>query len=286
VIVDNADDNSVLFGAPRETSSVDWLIDWLSHTRKGSIVFTTRTRAAAIRLAESNVIALGELTKAEADKVLKARLLQEHQHQLQNGGIVNEFLDMLAFLVLAIVQAVAFVNANGVALADYIADYQSSQSEAMALLSKEFEDQGRHRDTKNSVATTWYISFKQIQKENHLAADHLSFMACTANTDIPASMLLPGGSRTEQTKAIGTLKAYAFVIERQSQGKGPGAEAGKQGKAFDVHPLLHLAMRGWLKKNDQWIGWAEKAMQRLMEIVPYGDYESREVWTAYLPHAM
>lgn len=158
---------------------------------------------------------------------------------------------MLAFLALAIVQAVAFITTNDVAFSDYISDYRSSEEEAMTLLGEEFEDQGRYRDAKNPVATTWYISFRQIQKENKLAADYLSFMACIANTDIPASLLLPSGSRVAQTKAIGTLKAYAFVTERQGQGGRPAAETEKPAKAFDVHPLVNLAMRGWLRAHDR-----------------------------------
>ncbi|KAF1950658.1 purine and uridine phosphorylase [Byssothecium circinans] len=154
MVVDNADDDSVLFGALGETSRTDRLIDWLPHSRKGSIVFTTRTRTAAIRLAESNVVPLGELTKAEAEEVLKTRLLQEHQHQLQDGKVIDEFLGMLTCLALAIIQAVAFINTNDVALSDYISDYRSSEKDAMTLLGEEFEDQGRHRDTKNPVATT------------------------------------------------------------------------------------------------------------------------------------
>ncbi|KAJ4353222.1 uncharacterized protein N0V89_004949 [Didymosphaeria variabile] len=272
VVVDNADDDSVLFGG------ADRLIDWLPLSRKGSIVFTTRTRTAAIKLAESNVVVLGELAEAEAREMLRKRLLPARQQQLQDEKTVTKFVDMLAFLALAIVQAVAFVNTNDVTLSDYISDYQSSEGDAIALLGQEFEDQGRYRDSKNPVATTWYISFKQIQKENKLAADHLSFMACIANTNIPASLLPLGGSRVEQTKAVGTLKAYAFVTESAT-------ETGKSEKVFDVHPLVHLAMREWLKKYGEWVVWAEKTLERLVEMVPLGDLVTREVWTIYLPHA-
>ncbi|KAF2181607.1 kinesin light chain 1 [Zopfia rhizophila CBS 207.26] len=285
MVVDNADDVGVLFGPLEEGSGADRLIDYLPRSRKGSIVFTTRTRVAAVKLAESNVIALGELDKAEATEVLKTRLLQEHQHQLENEETVDEFLDMLSFLALAIVQAVAFVNTNDITLSEYIAHYRNSEREAINLLSEEFEDQGRYRETKNPVATTWYISFEQIRKQNELGADYLSFMACTANNDIPASMLLANGSQVEQTKAIGMLKAYAFIAERQPQREGQRGQTQGLVRAFDVHPLVHLAMSGWLKAHDQWNLWTEKTLTRLVEIVPFGDHDTREVWTAYLPHA-
>ncbi|KAF2647204.1 TPR-like protein [Lophiostoma macrostomum CBS 122681] len=286
MVVDNADDVGVLFGQLDEESGGNRLIDNLPYSRKGSIVFTTRTRVAAVKLAESKVIALGELDKVEATELLKTRLFQEHQRQLRDEETVDEFLDILAFLALAIVQAVAFVNTNDITLSDYISCYKASEQEATKLLSKEFEDQGRYREMKNPMATTWYVSFEQIRKHNELAAGHLSFMACTANNDIPASMLPANGSQVQQTEAIGTLKAYAFIAERQPRTDAQQEQTQRLARAFDVHPLVHLAMRGWLKAHNQWNLWAEKTLTRLVEIVPFGDHDTREAWTTYLPHAM
>jgi hypothetical protein len=45
-------------------------------------------------------------------------------------------------------------------------------------------------------------------------------------------------------------------------------------------------MRGWLKTHDQWPEWVEKTTSRLIEVIPYGDFRTRDVWTAYLPHAV
>jgi hypothetical protein len=213
MMIDNADDVKVLFAAINEGNGVDRLIDYLPHNRKGSIVFTTRTAKAANDLAESDVIELGELGEEEAKEVLKTRLLLKHQHQVENQAIVDEFLNMLAFLALAIVQAVAFINQNDSKISEYILLYRVSEQEATKLLNEDLQDQGRCREARNPVATTWYISFEQIQEHDKLAAEYLSFMACTASNDIPESMLPTKGSQVAQTKAIGTLKAYAFITE-------------------------------------------------------------------------
>ena len=61
MVVDNADDLDVLFKVVREGSSAHQLMNYLPHSRKGSIVFTTRTAKAAGDLAQGNVIELGEL---------------------------------------------------------------------------------------------------------------------------------------------------------------------------------------------------------------------------------
>ncbi|KAF1940357.1 kinesin light chain [Clathrospora elynae] len=284
MVVDNADDVDVLFSALNKGSSVDRLIDYLPYSRKGSIVFTTRTAKAASNLAQSNVIGLGELGQAEAKELLRIRLFPKHQHQVEDEVTVGEFLGVLAFLALAIVQAVAFINENDIKLSDYVRLYRASEQEATKLLSEEFQDQGRYRETKNPVATTWYISFEQIRACDQLAADYLSFMACTASTDIPESMLPADESRVAETKAIGTLKAYAFVTERRPAGDGRQQQQ-ERTKAFDVHQLVHLATRSWLKAQNQWLDWAAKTTMRLVELVPLGDHSTIETWTACMPHA-
>ncbi|KAF2475260.1 kinesin light chain [Lindgomyces ingoldianus] len=282
MVVDNADD----FGILRDAESGKTpLIDYLPHSnRKGSIVFTTRTREAAVDLAGSNSVELGELGEGEGKEVLRTRLLPDNQHLLEDGQVVYEFLNMLTFLALAIVQAAAFINKNNITLADYMSVYKDSEEDAIKLLSKEFEDHGRYRDARNPVATTWYISFKQIRKQDPLAADYLSFMACTTGENIPGSLLLPGSSRLAAMEAVGTLDAYAFVTERrQPLGR---RDTQHPEKMFDMHRLVRLAMHNWLREHEQWDAWVNKILTRLVEVVPYGDHERREVWTAYLPHAM
>ncbi|KAH8723879.1 kinesin light chain, partial [Phaeosphaeriaceae sp. PMI808] len=283
MVVDNADDFSVLRNAKSSTTP---LIDYLPHSsRKGSIVFTTRTREAAVDLAGSNGVELGELSEGEGKEVLRTRLLPDDQHLLEDDQVVHEFLDMLAFLALAIVQAAAFINKNNSTLADYMSVYKDSEEDAIKLLSKEFEDHGRYRDTKNPVATTWYISFKRIQKQDLLAADYLSFMACTAGENIPGSLLLqPSSDRLAAMEAVGTLGAYAFVTERRQQLGGRDGQ--HRERMFDMHRLVRLAMRNWLREHRQWNAWVNKTLTRLLEVVPYGGHGRREVWIAYLPHAM
>jgi tetratricopeptide (TPR) repeat protein len=282
IIVDNADNTTVLLG----DLEGDRLIDYLPRSHKGSIIFTTRTRAAATELAENNVLALGELQRVEAVDMLDKRLLQEHRHQLRESGTVDKFLEMLYYHALAIVQAIAFVNTNDVTLSDYIALYRNSEGDAMELLKEEFEDQGRYREATNSVITTWYISFERIQRQNVIAADHLSFMACTANNDISASMFPPLYTNTEHIKAIGILKAHSFVAERHSRADHPKGKLQILHKKYDIHPLVHLAIRGWLKAHQQWTLWIERTLMQLIEVVPYGDHDTRDYWTAYMHHAI
>jgi hypothetical protein len=111
------------------------------------------------------------------------------------------------------------------------------EKEVIDLLSEDFEDNGRYRDVKNPMATTWLISFEQIRERDALAAEYLSFMACVDPRDIPQSLLPPGPSRKKEMDAISTLYAYSFVNRRPAD------------VALDLYRLVHLATRNWLRKE-------------------------------------
>ncbi|KAH5170036.1 hypothetical protein HBI38_006430 [Parastagonospora nodorum] len=285
MVVDNADDESILFSDAREVKDSEQLIDYLPQCHKGSIIFTTRNRVAALKLAKSNVLALVDLEKEEALELLGKRLTHEHRDQLQDHEIVEQFFDMLSCHALAIVQAAAFIEKNSVTLSNYIALYKGSEKDAIDLLGEDFEDQTRYEVATNAVATTWYISFRQIQAQDPIAAEHLFFMACTASNDIDPFVFPPEYTKTEHIKAIGTLKAYAFVTHRVRQTQKSWGKA-IHIETIDVHPLVHLAISGWLKANHQWDLWLEIALTRFNKIVPRGDHSSKDYWATYLHHAV
>ena len=106
------------------------------------------------------------------------------------------------------------------------------------LLSTEFEDQGRYREVKNPIASTWLISFSQISSRDPLAKQYLCFMSCIAQQIIPRSFLSPATSLKE-FEAIGTLTAYALITKREGQ------------NFYDIHRLVQIAVRNWLKTKDK-----------------------------------
>ena len=140
-------------------------------------------------------------------------------------------LAQLTYLPLAIVQASAYINENGIPIADYILLLAEKDKSVIELLSEDFEDEGRYYNIKNPVATTWLISFEQISQRDTLAAEYLSFMSCVEPKDIPESLLPTGPSRKKEMDAIGTLNAYSFVTRRPA------------GSVLDLHQLVHLATR-------------------------------------------
>ncbi|KAF1977229.1 hypothetical protein BU23DRAFT_596681 [Bimuria novae-zelandiae CBS 107.79] len=205
-----------------------------------------------------------------------ARLLEKcliDPKLINNRHGTSALLSQLTYLPLAIVQAAAYINENGIAIADYLSLLADQEEEVIDLLSEEFEDDGRYRDVKNLVATTWLILFEQIRQRDPLAAEYLSFMACVEPKDIPQSLLPPGPTRKKEIDAIGTLNAYSFIIRWPAD------------MALDLHRLVHLATRNWLRKEEQLSQPTEKAIMRQEEVFPDYGHINRSVWKIYLSHA-
>ncbi|KAN0117100.1 hypothetical protein V8E51_003077 [Hyaloscypha variabilis] len=270
LVFDNADDVNMWINLSGTGPGSGRLIDYLPRSEQGSIVFTTRDRKTAVKLARQNVVDVPEIEEDVAIQLLQKCLV--NPDLVNNRPDTTALLKELTCLPLAIVQAAAYINENGIAFVDYLSLLADQEEAVIDLLSEEFEDDGRYDNVKNPVATTWLISFEQIRHRDPLAADYLSFMACIEAKDIPQSLLPAGASRKKEIDAIGTLDAYSFVIKRSAD------------LALDLHRLVHLAMRNWLQQNDLMAQWTERAIIRLEEVFPDDDHQNRTEWRTYLPH--
>ena len=268
LIVDNADDQEILFGASGEVGGVTM---YLPESENGLTLFTTRYREIAVSLADSEVMEIQEMDHQEAESFLTRSLTQKDL--LNDRAIATELLNELTFLPLAIAQAAAYLNAMQISIREYLSLLRSTEQNSVSLLSREFRDNTRYRNSRNAVAATWLISFDQIRRIDSLAADLLSFKSCIENKAIPRSMLPTVEPEERIVHAIGTLRAYAFVTKR------PDTDS------YDMHRLVHLATKVWLDKQKALQKVKEEATIHLAEIFPSNDYTNRATWREYFPHA-
>lgn len=277
LVIDNADDISMWIDQPTPDSSR--LIDCLPRSKYGSIIFTTRDKKAAVKLAGPagrNVVEVSELDEAGATQLLQKYLSEDLLNDQQH---VTALLDKLCNLPLAITQAAAYINANGIDLATYLSLLEDQEDVVIELLSEDFEDEGRYRDLKNPVATTWLISFEQVRKRDPLAADYLSFMACVDAKEIPQSLLPPGPSRKKEIDAMGTLQGYSFIT------KGSAGSSNPVDSAVNIHRLVHMATRNWLRTENLLADWTGRAIVRLVEVIGDVSHDNRVAWRSYMAHA-
>jgi hypothetical protein len=269
LIFDNADNMDMWFHSSNITLA---LKDFLPQNKQGHIIFTTRNRKLAVKLASSYVIPIPELDEETGVDILNKLLIRKDL--VNDKDITIAFLKQLTFLPLAIAQAAAYVNENDIRLTDYITLLWEQELDVIELLSEDFEDEGRYTNIQNPVATTWLISFQQIQYLNQLAADYLSLMACINPRAIPRSFLPQHMSKKKQTDAIGLLKAYSFISEQAGD------------NCLSLHRLVYLATRNWMRKNKQFSLQVLKTADRLSEVFPDNSHANRKMWREYLPHAL
>lgn len=205
---------------------------------------------------------------------VKVPLLQINQ--TGDAKLTNELLEYLVQLPLAIRQTSAFMARNKfVTVARYLEICKSSDQNLIGMLSESFEDQDRYDNTTNAVALTWHISFEQIARDAPLAASYLETIVYYAEKNIPVSLLPDVDNKLvlQKYEAVSILKGYSFILERGTMDR------------FDIHRLVRLAMRNWVRSKKQQSRQITKAVCQLSKSFPWPTHENQDLWTSYLPHA-
>jgi hypothetical protein len=165
------------------------------------------------------------------------------------------------------------MNENSVSPEEYLSLLDTQKESLIDLLSENFEDEFRYRDTENPIAATWLVSFQQIQKSDPLAADYLSYIACIDPRDIPITLIPPSHSVLETQKSLGTLKAYSFITAHTNN------------RFLSMHRLVHLATRNWLARENLLPARTKLATDLFNSVFPSTDLINRRPWRECLPHA-
>ncbi|RYC80223.1 hypothetical protein BFJ63_vAg16890 [Fusarium oxysporum f. sp. narcissi] len=269
LVVDNADDMQTVMGLKGADNG---LYRSLPQSDQGQILFTTRYRKVAVSVAGRNILDVPAMSRDEARSYLEEALIQEMSPT--DDEVMNHLLTLLAHLPLAITQAAAYLNENQISLTEYLQLFENTERDRIELLSTEFQDGTRYEQSQDPVATTWFISFNQIHKADELASRILMFLAFVEPKAVPQSMLPEGESQQQLARALGTLCGYRFLDRRGSS------------EVFDMHSLVHLATRSWVTENRSEKERKQAAIARMEEVLTTDEWEDRDVWRQYLPHAI
>ncbi|KAJ3335028.1 hypothetical protein HDU93_006776 [Gonapodya sp. JEL0774] len=275
LIVDNADDADTVF--PKQGRGIH---DYLPHSKHGLLLFTTRYGEMADGLTEHHFIDVEGMSHEDATELFRNSV--QPKHKLNDNSSLRELLNELAYLPLAISQATSFINVKRVTIKKYLEKMRAINEEQVIKLL----DDTSSKKSQKSVATTWLISFGQMSKESPNSAKLLAFMGCVEWKAIPQS-ILPTEPEEDIDTTIGILKSYAFVSSREVQGS--------EEERYDLHRLVHLAARNWLRgrviddalsqKETLFSKTMKEAIKHISKIFPIDEWQNRERWREYLPHA-
>ncbi|KAJ5112223.1 hypothetical protein N7532_000268 [Penicillium argentinense] len=302
-ILDNADDGKFLCSLPAAgkgasmqeppNASTKPLFEYIPRCRNGSLIITSRSREAALRMVKhKDLIEVNPMARSEALELLQKALDQPEESQ-ESQQLVEE----LEFMPLAIAQAAGYIRNRGprYSVSQYLKDFQKSDREAIKLLKEESGHLDRDWEAKNSILLTWQISFDYIRQEKPSAAELLSLMSFFDRQGIPESVIRrqPPASCTSRTELFDdssdgetsesdgstefendviTLRNYSFISVNEN------------GTSFAMHRLVQLTTRAWLKSHAQTERWKERFVDNIYEEFPTGDYENWGKCRSLYPH--
>jgi tetratricopeptide (TPR) repeat protein/transposase-like protein/transcriptional regulator with XRE-family HTH domain len=171
LLVDNADDLSLVQ-------------PYLPRQGNGHILLTTRAHTVGTLASSVEVDTMGVM---EGTHLL---LRRAHRFSAASPEKIDEAINVvlaLAQFPLAIDQAGAYIEETGCSLHDYLHIYQQHRSALLARRGKQATS-----SYPESVATTWSLSFAQVERSNPAAAELLRLCAFLAPDHIPEELLIEG----------------------------------------------------------------------------------------------
>ncbi|KAH6881067.1 hypothetical protein B0T10DRAFT_609259 [Thelonectria olida] len=275
LIFDNVDHDHEQGGA---TGAYD--LRWYLPGDHGSVLVTTRLSRLA-QLGKSRQL-------AKVDAVLGRAILEKwYGGKFGTGSDCDQLLELLDGLPLALAQAASYLREKPINVATYVQIYQQQWDELMG--SHGALDRPLLDYEQGSIATTWIVSFREIESTNANATNLLRLWAFLDNKQLWHGLLAPAADLADQwpewlselacntvrfLEAIGLLLRYS-MIETQEGSNG----------SYSVHPVVHR-WASYLEGNQQKNESARLALMIIGFSVPRK--ETREYWVLQqklLPHA-
>ena len=231
MIVDNADDNDLMYSGPN-------LARYLPTCSHGRIVATTRDREIAISMATiRGAIEIPKMEPNECEQLVNIMLSTTDfdEKDKEDAKRLGQILD---YLPLAISQAAAYIEVKSLDIHTYLQIYEQKKIE---MLSTKFESPGREdSEVPNAVVATWKLSLESIQGKDPRAVDMLSLMAFYDRQGIPGTLLQEG---------IGDLST--FVEPRSILINFSLIKCNKKADTYEIHRLVHMVIRSWVHEQGQ-----------------------------------
>ena len=251
LILDNADELAMLPG-------------FLPPSLGGHLLLTTRA-AATGRLAQRMEIETllpeqGALFLLRRAGLLTpdAELLQVSQEERELAVQISQ---ELGGLPLALDQAGAYLEETGTGLASYWQIYQQHRARLLR------ERRGFVTDYPEPVASTWSLSFQQIEERNTAASDLLRLFAYLSPDAIPEEIITIGASSLGPAlspvaadtfllnQALEALRAYSLI--RRDPAK----------KLLSIHRLVQAVLQDAMEETERRI-WAQRVTLALNAAFP------------------
>jgi len=223
------------------------LKDYLPQSSNGSILITTRNKKLARKLTDdpsNDIIEVGPMKCDEAVELFLSKLVnlsKPRQDDAQNREDAPELVEALGYLPLAISQASSFILnvAPRPTVGQYLEELGSSDKEMSQLLSHSIDNIRQVDDERNSIMTTWQMSFLHIKRMQSTAADLLSVMGFFDSGFVLTRILNPeepvlskAPLQSQYRKDLTLLNDFCLIKTQE--------------EFISIHELVQLSIRTWL----------------------------------------
>jgi tetratricopeptide (TPR) repeat protein len=258
------------------------LTNFLPGGGKGYILLTTRSQATG-RIAES--LSVEKLELAEGMRLLlrRAKLLAPGETLETVSAPMREeaqsLITELDGLPLAIDQAGAYIEETGCSLSEYLGLYRRRR---FALLKRQ---SSVSPDYPHTVASTWALSFQQVEQADPAAAELLRLCAFLHPDAIPEAILTQGAEQLGPVlqevaedpfllnEAIQLLRRYSLL------------KRDPQAKLLSLHRLVQVVLKESLDAKTQQ-QWAERAVWAVNAAFPEVEFANWNRCELCIPHVL
>ena len=242
LVLDNADDYNLFVGKTRAGNAISSYVP-----KEGRVLITTRDpRFRGTVAAAKDGSHVKPMDTGEA-RDLFTKSVPPHLASQSSLAIVDELLELLGNLPLALAQAAANVADQQRPVHDYIAAYRDKRNRIslMAQPVLDVETEG-FRTSGQSILLTYEISFEDLERNHQLSARCLNYFGFFHWQKIPVSFIraLPGLAKLDDQSFRDTIKhlLHLSLIEEISY---------HDGSEYSVHPIIHERISNRLSPKDK-----------------------------------
>src|SRR5579884_16472 len=266
-----------------DVEDIDMVSKFLPTGDGGHILITTGAQAVGPNF---NLIRIEPIDKDEGILLLlrRAKLLAPDASldaaSEQDKAQAAQIVEAMDGLPLALDQAAAYIEETKCSLADY---YNLYQKNSLKLLQRRSSLQADHPEP---VASSFLLSFAEVQQASDAAADLLRLTAFLAHDDIPEELITKGASSFEPP--LRTIATNPLELDRAFEALGRYSLLARDldAKMMRIHRLVQAVLRDQMSQEEQQ-GWARQVVLAVNQAFPAEVKEATwEICKQYLPHAL
>jgi serine/threonine protein kinase/Tfp pilus assembly protein PilF len=269
LILDNADE-------------LPLLADLLPGGGQGHLLLTTRAQATG-KIARS--LSVEKMEPSEGMQLLlrRAKLLDPEETLDNVAGAMRraaqQLVEQLDGLPLALDQAGAYIEETGCSLSEYLKLYAQHR---LALLQQQ---SSMSTDYPHTVASTWALSFQQVEQQGPAAADLLRLCAFLHPDAIPEAMVIEGAA--ELGPVLSPVAADPLLLNAAIQAlrRYSLVKRDPEARLLNIHRLVQVVLKESLDQAGQQ-QWAERSVRAVNRAFPEVQFASWERCELCLPHAL